>query len=254
MERLVNKKNLNRLARDDAEWRSSFHLLFTHYHWDHLQGFPFHAPAFLIGPARIKIDFYGKTDARRKLSQVLAGQQQYPNFPIVWEDMPCEKQCHELPRLDNSEPIRIGDAIVRYQELSHPDQVFAYSIAIQDKKFVIATDTEHREVPDPRLVEFGQGAQILYYDAQYLPEEYSGGTSHKVDWGHSTYEWGVRTALAANIGTVVMGHHDPSRDDAMLEEIDRRANAFRDEQLRLPKNRGKTLKIIMAYQGLELKL
>ena len=33
------------------------HILFSHYHWDHMQGFPFFTPAFIPGN---KIHIYGK--------------------------------------------------------------------------------------------------------------------------------------------------------------------------------------------------
>jgi ribonuclease BN (tRNA processing enzyme) len=133
--------------------------------------------------------------------------------------------------------------------------VLGYSIEIDGKKFVCATDTEHRAVEDPFLVELAKDADILYYDAQYTPEEYSGkeGPS-KVRWGHSTYEWGVKTALAANVDTVVLGHYEPARDDFGVEKLMERTLEFKNECLWLPENKGKSLNVMMAYQGLEQRL
>ena len=256
--RLFSGSNLNPLNTDENT-KKDIHLLFTHYHWDHIQGFPFFAPAFIPGDNKVKIHFYGKKDARKRLSEVLEGQQQYPNFPVVWEDMPCNKEYTELPRLEPHE-IPIGKASVVYQELTHPDSVFAYSVEINGKKFVCATDTEHKDSPDPRLVKLVSGADILYYDSQYDPEGYLGdpksltGPLTKFDWGHSTYEWAIRNALAANVRTVVLGHHEPVRDDFKIKELEERASEFSYEQLKLPKNSGKDLKVIMAYQGMEQRL
>jgi len=256
--RIFSGENLNPLdenvAKDNASLRN-MHLFFTHYHWDHLQGFPFFAPAFLPMPdKKLNINFYGKRDARENLSDVLIHQQQYPNFPVVWGDMPCGKYYHEMPRLESS-TFQVGDAKVTYQELTHPDSVFAYRIELAGKSFVCATDTEHKDTVDPRLVKLAAGADILYYDAQYTPEEYIGEIGvNKFDWGHSTYEWAVKNALAADVGTVVLGHHDPAHDDFMLDEIARRAKNFRDEQLSLPENKGKELGVIMAYDGLEQRI
>ena len=235
------------------------HLFFTHYHWDHVQGIPFFGPAFLPGPLKVNMHFYGKANVTQRLSDVLKGQQEYPSFPVVWEDMPCGKEYRELSRMEPEE-VTIGKARVRHQELTHPDSVFAYSIEAEGKKFVFATDTEHKDRPDPRLVRLARNADILYYDSQYTSEEYDGdpksvtGLPAKIDWGHSTFEWAVRNALAAGVKTAVLGHHEPRRDDFGLEELFERALAFRDTQLRLPEHSGKQLEVVLAYQGLEQTL
>lgn len=250
--------NLNPLNTEE-EYQRQIHQFFTHYHWDHIQGLPFFDPAFIPGDAKIFIKFYGKKDAKVRLSHVLGGQQQYPNFPVVWEDMPCDKDYQELPRLSPF-TFKIGQATVTYQELTHPDSVFAYSISLNGKKFVFATDNEHKDVPDPRLVRLAKDADILYFDAQYDPEGYIGdpksvtGPLPKIDWGHSTYEWGVRNSLAAGVKALVLGHHEPRRDDFGIELILERALRFRDEQLRLPENEGKKLEIVLASEGLEQRL
>lgn len=258
LKRLFSGENLNPLNPDETT-KKELHLFFTHYHWDHIQGFPFFGPGFIPGDMKLIIHFYGKKDTRKRLSEVLTGQQQYPNFPVVWEDMPCGKIYTELPRLDPHK-IEIGKVSITPRELTHPDSVFAYLFEINGKKFVCATDTEHKDSPDPRLVKLAKDAGILYYDAQYTPREYRGdpasltGALTKFDWGHSTYEWAIRNALAANVKTVVLGHHEPLRDDFGMEKLLERAKNFRDEQLRLPENNGKTLEVVMAYQGLEQRL
>ncbi|MBW2993569.1 MBL fold metallo-hydrolase [Candidatus Woesearchaeota archaeon] len=238
--RLFGDGNLNPL-NSNKETEKDIHLFFTHYHWDHLQGFPFFGPSFMD---KVKIHFYGKKDARKQLSDVLSGQQQYPNFPVEWHDLACEKEYDELGRL-TSRALDIGNAKVTYQELTHPDSVFAYAIEVGEKKFVIATDTEHKDSPDPRLIKIARGADILYYDSQYTPEEYNDAKLPKFDWGHSTFEWAIKNAAAANIRTVVLGHHEPKRDDFKLSELRQRAIEFNQEDPR---------KIIMAYEGLEQKL
>lgn len=246
--RIFSNQKLNPLGKTSKD--QNIHLFLTHYHWDHIQGFPFFGPAFVKHPNMGAIEFYGKADARVRLSEVLAGQQQYPQFPVEWKDMACvvgDKQYHELGRMTPS-PIKIGEATVSYTELDHPDRSFAYAIEAQGKKFVCATDTEHRDTPDPALVKLAQGADILYYDGQYLPEEYSGKKGmHRFRWGHSTYEWAVKTASAAGVKMVVLGHHEPTRDDFGIEELLARALKFRDEF-------DPEVEVVAAYEGLQQKL
>ncbi len=247
--RLLSNQPFNPMDCEVERWKD-IHLFFSHYHWDHIQGFPFFAPAFIGGDKRANIHFYGKRNAKVRLSQVLALQQQYPNFPIEWAAMPCEKKYTELGRMSSTQ-IKLGNALVSYVELDHPDRVFGYAVEDGGKKFVCATDTEHRDCVDPQLVKLAKGADVLYYDAQYTPEEYSGQQGMpKVRWGHSTYEWAIKTALAAEAKCVVLGHHDPDHDDFKLDEIKERAINFKIETA----GHFRTLQVIMAHQGLEQRI
>lgn len=248
--RLFRGESLNPLNSDEQSKRQ-IHLFFTHYHWDHLQGFPFFAPAFIgLEGKVVDMHFYGKRDARTTISDVLIGQQEYPNFPVVWEDMPCTKEYTMLGRLNNCK-INLGAAQVKYQELTHPDGVFAYRIDAHGNSFVCATDTEHKDNPDPRLVNLARNADILYYDGAYTPQEYLGEKGpNKFDWGHSTYEWAIRNALAANVRHIVIGHHEPSRSDFSLDELEGKAQWFKNDLIDryYP---GKILEVTFAYDELE---
>lgn len=252
--RLFSGKHLNPLSTDEERARQ-VNLLLTHYHWDHVQGFPFFGPAFLNMPDKmIDVYFHGKKNAKNSISKVLSGQMQFPNFPVVWSDLPCRKHYKELGRME-SELLKMGNAEVKYQELTHPDSVLAYRIDCEGKSFVFVTDNEHRDTADPRVINLAKGADAMYIDGQYTPEEYIGKKGpNRIDWGHGTFESAVRNGLAANVGVVYIGHHEPSRNDFGIEEIGNRAIEFRDQQLKLPENDGKTLEVIMAAEGQEIVL
>src|SRR5580693_9354738 len=47
------------------------HLMITHTHWDHIQGFPFFAPAYLKA---MRINVYGQQASDNNAYQVLSGQ------------------------------------------------------------------------------------------------------------------------------------------------------------------------------------
>jgi ribonuclease BN (tRNA processing enzyme) len=87
---------------------------------------------------------------------------------------------------------------------------------------VYATDTEHYACVDPALRTLCEGADVLIYDAQYTPEEYKS----KVGWGHSTYVAGADLARAAGVGKYVLFHHDPTRSDAGVLEVEAGARAL----------------------------
>jgi CheY-like chemotaxis protein len=85
------------------------------------------------------------------------------------------------------------------------------------------------------------GAGLVIHDAQYTPEEYLS----KKNWGHSTYEYAVGLAAAAGVRQLALTHHDPTHDDAFVEEIETRARGYAEQ-------RGYAVRVCCAYEGLDL--
>ena len=198
-------------------------VLLSHVHWDHIQGLPFFAPIYMPG-SRLTLAGGATTTPLR---DSLRRQMSAPNFPVDWNDLPSTIDYAELR--DGSR-MQVGEAEVRVARANHPDAVFAYRVEHEGRSVVYATDTEHYSCVDPRLLSLARGADVLIYDAQYLPEEYAGqiGMS-RVGWGHSTYEAGAALARAAGVSRLVLFHHDPSRTDQGVAAIEERAHdAFDD--------------------------
>jgi len=170
------------------------------------------------------------------LKDTLRRQMSAPTFPVDWNDVPAAREYREL-RDGITTSLGDGGVTVRAASANHPDAVFAYRLEHDGASVVYATDTEHYACVDPRLVTLAQGADVLVYDAQYLPEEYAG----KVGWGHSTYEAGVALARAAGVRKLVLFHHDPSRDDAGVARIEERARELFDD-------------VVAAREGLTIDL
>jgi phosphoribosyl 1,2-cyclic phosphodiesterase len=196
-------------------------LFFSHVHWDHIQGFPFFAPAFVAGNV---IDLYGATNVTGTLEETLAGQMNFPNFPVRLEHMGAKMTFHDI---DDGQVLRFADGavVVRAAKLNHPQGVLAYRIEHAGHSLVYATDTEHLDSPDTKLIELAREADVLIYDAQYTPEEYvgAGDGRSKVGWGHSTMIEGVKVAQAACVKRLILFHHDPDHDDEMVRRKEIRA-------------------------------
>ena len=60
-------------------------LLITHSHWDHVQGFPFFAPAY---NPKNQVDIHGFEGAWESLEDIFSGQMESPYFPIGLQQMP----------------------------------------------------------------------------------------------------------------------------------------------------------------------
>ncbi|MBW1809373.1 MAG: MBL fold metallo-hydrolase [Deltaproteobacteria bacterium] len=185
-------------------------ILFSHLHWDHIQGIPFFGPLynpkselFLIGP--------------QGLRQALEKQMSLPNFPVGMETMGAKIHFRTINAGDS---FKIGKVKVETSALNHPGQAIGYRLEYDGKVLVHALDHEHgNEQADKRLLELARNADVFVYDAQYLPDEYES----KKGWGHSTYEKGIEFAKAAQVKTLVLAHHDPSRADKDVIRIEQRA-------------------------------
>lgn len=215
------------------------HLFFSHVHWDHIQGFPFFVPAFIPGNT---FYLYGGRNVSRTLEETLAGQMNYPNFPVTLRDMGSTMVFRDL---HEGEEVLLADGKVKIWGVAgnHPNGVFAYRVEYNGRALVYATDTEHYAVHDPKIVALAKNADVFIYDSQYTPEEYAGegGRRPKVGWGHSTMIEGAEIAKIAEVGTFVLFHHDPSQSDAAVREKERRAREV------FPRS-------IAAYEGLEIDL
>ena len=184
------------------------HLLFTHFHWDHIQGLPFFAPLF-HREARIVLYSFHPPE---QLRDILAGQMVAPYFPIDFHQI---SNHLEYRQIEHS-ALSIAGLNVQSFDLHHPQRSQGYRISDGTHAVVIATDHEHGDpAADTRLNAVAHGADLLIYDAQYTPAEYES----RRGWGHSTWRDAITVALEAQIPRLVLFHHDPAHDDATLDAI-----------------------------------
>lgn len=197
-------------------------MFFSHVHWDHIQGFPFFTPAFVRGNT---IHLYGGLNVTRTLEETLAGQMDYPSFPVHLSEMGATMTFHDLFEGESVVVGKSADVRVTNTRGNHPNGVYAYRIDYGGKSVVYVTDSEHYAIVDPKLKRLAQGADVLIFDAMYTPEEYAGevGGGPKTGWGHATFVAGCELARAAAVKQLVLHHHDPNQNDAAVRDKERRA-------------------------------
>jgi phosphoribosyl 1,2-cyclic phosphodiesterase len=187
-----------------------FTILLTHLHWDHTLGLPFLAP---LRDATNHFDFYGHQAGGLDIEEAIDAVMRPPYFPVNFRSLPAVRRFHHV----DGTPFMVEDIKVRPVRLHHPDGVTAYRLEREGRSLVVATDVEPGEpLSDAALGELAAGADVLIYDAQYLPEEY---TSGRIGWGHSTWETAVSLAEKASVGRLILTSHDPGRSDDQIDSI-----------------------------------
>ncbi|MBN2341712.1 MAG: MBL fold metallo-hydrolase [Deltaproteobacteria bacterium] len=202
------------------------YMFFSHVHWDHIQGFPFFIPIF---QAQNEIHIFGGQNLEMTLGETLAGQMNFPNFPVTLEA--CAAKMH-FKIFEDGQALSIADGLtITGLPLKHPNGCYGYRIEYEGKVFTYCTDTEHDATsgePDKNILKLAKNADLFVYDSQYTPAEYTGeeGGMPKVGWGHSTYVEAATLAKLANVKQLVLFHHDPGHDDAKIEEMETAAKAL----------------------------
>lgn len=201
-------------------------ILFSHVHWDHVQGMPFFRPAYVPGN---EFNLYGNKNWDTKLEYALKWQMQSPNFHVTFGELNEAGAHMEYIDIDAGTVFQVGDTdpvTVRSIELRHTDKVFGFRIEYGGRSLVYATDTENLPEPDGGLIELASHTDILIHDAQYTSEEYHGlGGDPRNNWGHSTPEAAAAVAIAANVKRLILFHHDPYHNDEQIDQILEAASA-----------------------------
>jgi len=181
----------------------------THFHWDHIQGLPVFDPLFRGGSS---IAFHGPAADDAQVEAHLDGVIRPPWFPVSLAEAEADISFHALDG-----PIRVGPIAVTHVSGHHPQGVAAYRIESADRSIVIVTDHEAGDTEaDARITAFAEGADVLFHDGQYTPEEAHG---DRRGWGHSSWEAAVRMARAARVQRLVLTSHDPDRTDDGVDWI-----------------------------------
>lgn len=196
------------------------HIFLTHFHWDHIQGLPFFLPLY---DRNCRVTLYSSKFSA-PLSDSLRGLMSSPYFPVPFDAVPSQVRLVDL----GTSAAEIQNFRISPIEVNHPQGACAYKIEEHNQIVVYAPDREHgNESLDSALLEQCRGANAVIIDSQYTPDEYR----HKQGWGHSTWLESARLARVANIGSLILFHHDPTHDDSMLEEIERQAREEFSETL-----------------------
>src|SRR5262245_19090728 len=222
-------------------------LLIGHAQWDHIQGFPFFAPAFESGT---ELHIFGPRGLQDRLEELLAGQAPRPDFPLKLKDLPSRVRCTEL----EESSFEIDGIQIQTQYSNHTTPTIGYRISdglttiayIPDHEPFGALTFTNARLSDPRdqrHVQFMKDANLIIHDAQYSAAEYPDKRGH----GHSPVEYVTDVAIQANAERLALFHHDPAREDAAVLHFEEIACARAAVY-------GSNIEILAAAEGLEMEI
>lgn len=218
--------------------RKSFTFLFTHAHWDHLQGFPFFAPAF---SDEVSIHIVSPrlpgAPAGNLIEKALHAQQSEPFFPAGFPQLRAKITFSEIePEKLLTIPSPSGELKIQSAAVSHPGGCLAYRLESERRSLVFATDNEPQPSADSPLVQLASETDLLICDGQYNDQEHQ----LRKGWGHGTPALCLQEAVFARARRLVITHYDPTHSDATLLEM--------EDQIKKTAS-AKTLPVSFARQG-----
>ncbi|HCL55880.1 MAG TPA: MBL fold metallo-hydrolase [Spirochaetia bacterium] len=241
-------------------------LILTHTHWDHIQGLPFFTPLYLKD---FEIYVYGPARDKDTIENILAGQMNYPYYPVKISDLKAKIFFNDI----EEKPFTIGSYQIIPKVLNHPVKTYGYKIFCEGK--IITTVYDHeiyrnvvlednpmimndlkiggeevleasKEVSrrNQEIVDFIRDSNILIYDAFCTEKEYYDG---KQGWGHGPIEFLIENTKHAPVRNLVLFHHAPEKKDKDVLKMKKYLENF-------VKSLDYKVNLIIAKEGLKIKL
>jgi len=193
------------------------HIFVSHFHWDHIQGIPFFRPLYENSQNQFSFHSSRRT---RSLQRVMEEQMASPYFPVNTSEMKATRNFYDI----EEGQAQVESATVRAMWLNHPQGCMGFRLETKNGILVYATDNEPGdEVFDKNVRKLAEGADVLIYDSQYLPEEYE---ARRRGWGHSHWREAINIVMQSGAKELVLFHHDPDHDDTVIDKVVQEARNY----------------------------
>ncbi|MCP4803978.1 MAG: MBL fold metallo-hydrolase [Proteobacteria bacterium] len=196
-------------------------VLFTHFHMDHVFGFPFFGPVYAPGyQVRVNVPAFSAGEARERLARYSNGVY----HPVRLREMPADLS---FTAVQPGRAFERGPFRITAVRLNHPGGSVGYRIEAGESVFVYITDTAPLAAPgegaaagqppnklEQALLAAMQDADLVVFDTMFSFDEYL----EKMTWGHSYPEYAVELCKVADVKHLVLFHHAPDASDDELDE------------------------------------
>lgn len=213
--RRLGPEILRRQARD-------LYMVFTHFHMDHLFGFPFFAPIFAPSfDINVTAPAFHPDGAKDRVSRYLNGI----FHPVRSGEVPARITYDAIrPR----RPFQRGPWLLEAVALNHPGGACGYRVELEGRAMVYVTDTAPLSRPgegmaggqrpngrELHLLDLFRGADAVVFDTMFSLPEYL----EKMTWGHSYPEYAVALCREAGVKQLFLFHHAPDATDDDLDAL-----------------------------------
>ncbi len=196
------------------------HLVFTHFHMDHLFGIGFFTPVFIPGfQITVTAPAFHPDGPRDRLGRFLNGVFHPVRIPDLGARL-------EFEAVRPGDPFQRGPWHIRGFALNHPGGACAYRVDRNGRSTIYVTDTAPLSRPgeglsgghaptnrESQLIEFLRGADLVIFDTMFTHEEYL----RHMTWGHSCPEYAYDLCKLAEVKQLCLFHHAPDASDDTLD-------------------------------------
>lgn len=235
------------LGQQLAGQSAHYHLLFSHVHWDHIQGLPFFAP---LEDPDSRLTLYALPQHLLIIEALFTD-----GFRQIYLPIPAgrRKAQVDFQPFQTGMPWNLGDLQIDSVRLNHPNFASGFRFRSGGRTVVFYSDVapfsymlfgytyrpsairsdeprdqyEHERLVKMRetVIEHCRGADILIYDSHFTEKEYE----RFPHFGHSTPAHALEIARAADVKKLIMTHHSPTRPDGQQAEIEAEYRALAAE-------------------------
>lgn len=196
-------------------------VLMTHYHLDHLNGFP--VLPHIYNP-QWNATIMGPPSEGKPVQEVFADLMSHPFWPLQIGMLAADIQFLPLPAPRSTTPMPFGDLLISWCPVHHPGNCTAYRIdePATSSALVLATDIEWGlSTPEEKaeiinLCSSPYPAKLLIFDGHFTPANIAAHSG----WGHSTWEEGIELTNLSKVGQLLITHHDPALNDTALIKLE----------------------------------
>ena len=197
-------------------------VLFTHFHMDHVFGFPFFGPVYAPGyKVRVNVPAFSSEEARERIARYSNGVY----HPVRLREMPAELS---FAAVQPGRAFERGPFTITGIRLNHPGGSVGYRIEAGGKVFCYVTDTAPLARPgegaaagqpanqlEQALIDAMRDADVVAFDTMFSFDEYL----EKMTWGHSYPEYAVALSKIADVRHLILFHHAPDATDDELDAL-----------------------------------
>lgn len=194
--------------------KKEINIILTHFHLDHIIGFPFFNPLYSSYSITVYAPPYNGTSISTTLSTIIGA----PYFPLELNKLNSNLNFVEIENI----PFKIGSIKITPIKLNHPNGGFGFKFEEEGKSFVFLTDNElnnknnSKAIPFYSYVEFCKDVDLLIHDAEFFTDEYN---NYYHGWGHSSYLDAVELAIQSSVKQLGLFHFHHTYTDSQIDDI-----------------------------------